>query len=80
MAVRVPAAISLLLVGGLAGSGATGAGPLLSDSAGATRVPYCNPSQANAVAEVRGTWSKTAGSLKSGPTTHAVAPCVSLQG
>ena len=27
-----------------------------------------------------GAWSKTAGSLKSGPTTHAVAPCVSLQG
>ena len=28
--------------------------PLLSDSAGATRVLYCSPSQANAVAEVRG--------------------------
>ena len=55
---RAPAAISLRLGGRLLAPGNRG-WPPLSDSADATRVLYCSPSQANAVAEVRHAGSLT---------------------
>ena len=54
MTPRAPAAISVLLVGWACQLWASGVLPLLSRSAGATRVLYCSPWQANAVADVRG--------------------------